>query len=327
MGGMFCPFSRAANATVSLFAQLTRLVAARRASFALVALVFTSILSAQPVRTMTEFARFTPTGELFPQDGIRQPVEVLSPPLVRGAWNAFRLVVDVEPGQQFRLFIGQNPNNAMRVRLLREVVEEGEEGWRIARRELVLLPFRSETIPAAERSAGRTTYTFWMEVQPPRNYPARRLKLEPQVLIDNQWFIYPMEIRVLDLDIDIRGLPTRALVDARNEVPAAVPDAAYAKLLEEALCGDPGARFLDAAAGLQPLDRERESAAAFARALDGLSAQHSREDVEQGIVSFLNISERSAWCKQPVFPRDRFGTEWPAVLRNRLLQLAGDPYD
>ncbi|MCW5962571.1 MAG: hypothetical protein KIT83_00925 [Bryobacterales bacterium] len=320
------PFHLAGAAT-PLFVQRTRMAVAGSAGIALLVLVFTCMLPAQPVRAMTEFARFTPAGELFPQDGIRQPVEVLSPPLVRGAWNAFRVVVDVEPGQQFRLYIGQNPNNAMRVRVLREVVEEHAEGWRIARRELVLLPFRSESLPAVERSPGRTTYTFWMEVQPPRNYPTRRLKLEPQVLVDNQWFVYPMEIRVLDLDIDIRGLPTRALTDVRNETPAAVPDAAHAKLLEEALCGDPGARYLDAAAVLQPSGRERESASVFARAMDALATQHSRDDVEQGIVGFLNISDRGAWCKQPSFPRDRLGTEWPAVLRNRLLQLAGDPYD
>ncbi len=290
-------------------------------------LLWCGALAAQPVRTMTEFARFTPTGELFPQDGIQQPVEVLSPPLIRGAWNAFRVVVDVEPGQQFRLYVGQNPNNAMRVRMLREVVEEGPEGWRITRREHVLLPFRSESIPAAERPAERTTYTFWMEVQPPRNYRARRLKLEPQVLIDDQWFVYPMEIRVLDIDIDIRGLPTRALVNAREEEPAKQPDLAHQTLMKACLCGDPGARFLDAAAGLRPLDRERESASSFARALDGLARRLSRDEVEQAILRVLNISDRGAWCQKPVFPRERFGTEWPAVLRNRLLQLAGDPYD
>lgn len=290
-------------------------------------LAMAAVSHAQPVRVMTEFARFTPTGDFFPQDGIRQPVEVLSPPLIRGAWNPFRIVVDVEPGQQFRLYVGQNPNNAMRLRILREVVTEGPEGWRIARREHVLLPFRSESLPAAERTAGRTTYTFWLEVQPPRSYKARRLKLEPQVLIDNQWFIYPMEIRVLDIDIDVRGLPTRAVTELRDEVPAAQPDAAFATMVEEALCGDPGARFLQAAAGLQPLDRERESASAFARSLDALAATVNREAVEEAMTRALGIQDRTAWCRHPVFPRERYGPEWPAVLRNRVLLLAGDPYD
>jgi hypothetical protein len=284
-------------------------------------------LQAQPIRATTEFARFTHRGEPFPQDGVRQPLEVLSPPLIRGTWNAFRLVVDVEPGENFRLYVGQNPNNAMRVRIFREVVQKDAEGWGIAARQMVLLPFDSKAIPAAERAAERTTYTFWMEVQPPRNYRPRRLKLEPQLLLNDQWFTYPMEIRVLDLDVDLSGLPGRAVPDATAERPAAEPDFAYAMLLRQALCGDGEATFVEAAAGLQPLDRERESAASFAPALDALARKHSREDVDRELLRVLRIDDRKAWCAAPEFPRDRLGVEWPAALKNRVLQLAGDPYD
>ncbi len=301
-----------------------------RSSFQIAVTVFFALsmaASAQPIRATTEFARFTHTGEPFPQDGVRQPLEVLSPPLIRGTWNAFRIVVDVEPGQNFRLYVAQNPNNAMRVRVLREVVEESPEGWRITGRRFVLLPFRSESLPAAERPAERTTYTFWLEVQPPRNYRARRLKLEPQLLLDDQWFVYPMEIRVLDLDVDVRGLPARQSLDATGEKPAVAPDFAYAALMQQALCGEPEASFLSAAAGLQPLDRERESASSFARALDSLAAKHPREEVEKELLRALRIPDRSAWCAQPVFPKERLGVEWPATMKNRLLQMAGDPYD
>jgi len=286
-----------------------------------------SLLDAQPVRVITEFARFTPSGELFPQDQIRRPMEVLSPPLVRGAWNAFRIVVDAEPGQDFQLFIGQNPHNAMRVRVMREVPALLDGRWVVARREQVLLPFRSDRLPAAERSATRKAYTFWLEVQPPRRHPSSRLKLEPQVLVGKQWFIYPLEVRVLELDINLQGLPTRAVPDLASETPEVVADEAYTTVLEGALCGDPDASFPRAAGAEEPRNREREAASVFARSLDALARMHSREDVEQGILSFLKVEDRIRWCRAPTYPRDRFGAEWPAALRNRLLQLAGDPFD
>jgi hypothetical protein len=287
-----------------------------------------SSLHAQPVRAVTEFARFTHYGDPFPQDGIQDTVEVLSPPLVKGVWNAFRIVVDVEPGQDFVLYVEQNPRNAMRLRILREVVRETGGKWEIVRRELVLLPFRSRSLPATERTEGRTTYTFWMEVQPPKNYPTRRLKLEPQLFVDGKWFIYPMEIRVTDPDVDTTGLPGHTIVPAADEVPEAQPDRYHAELMRMALCGTSAGRFMDALAGASVKGRERYSASVLARALDAVSEGYSefgREEVNQIVTSVLGIKDQEAWCQAPVFPREQWGPEWPAVLRNRVLRLTGDP--
>lgn len=297
-------------------------------AFCLLLMVLSVPLPGQPVRVMTEFARFTPLGDTFPQDRIGEPVEVLSPPLIKGAWNTFRIVVDVEPGEDFQLFVAQNPTNAMRVRVLREVVQETEGKWSIVRRDHVLLPFRSTSIPQAERANGRTCYTFLLEVQPPRNYRTRRLKLEPQLVIDGKWYIYPMEIRVLDVDINLRGLPNLSAAVASSEVPEEIPDRYHADLLREALCGDSGATYLEAMGSRPIRERERYSASLLARALDALSNDYedfSSEDVEQLILNVLKVSNKQAWCRHPVFPREQWGPEWPAVLRNRALQLAGDP--
>ncbi len=285
-------------------------------------------LCGQPVRAMTEFARFTPAGDTFPQDGIGEPVEVLSPPLVKGVWNAFRIVVDVEPGQDFRMYVEQNPRNAMRVRILREVVTETNSKWEIARRELVLLPYRSTSIPETERTSSRTTYTFWLEVQPPKNYKTRRLKLEPQLLIDGTWFIYPMEIRVMDVDLDVTGLPGHTVVPNASERPEDQPDRHHADLMRRAMCGDPSASFLEAMGDAPVWGRERYSASVLARTLDALSTgfqDFDREDINRIAASVLKIEDREAWCQNPVFPTSQWGPEWPAVLRNRALQLAGDP--
>lgn len=294
----------------------------------LFALTLNPMLLGQPVRVVTEFARFTHGGEPFPQDGIENPVEVLSPPLVKGAWNAFRIVVDIEAGQDFVLYVEQNPRNAMRVRVLREVVREAEGEWQIARRELVLLPFRSRSLPVVERSADRTTYTFWLEVQPPKNYKTRRLKLEPQLFLDGQWFTYPMEIRVMDPDLDLTGLPAHTIVPGRDEVPEPQPDRYHAELMHHALCGNPANSFLNAIAEDSVRGRERYSASVLARALDAVSEDYSefgRDEVNQIAASVLRIKDHDAWCLNPTFPRNQWGPEWPAVLRNRVLSLTGDP--
>jgi|GEM_PF-661357 len=298
---------------------------------------------AQPIRVMSEFARFAPQGEVFASDTAGdEPIEILSPPLIRGAWNAFRIVVDVEPGQSFDLYTAQNPENAMAVRVFREVMEESDGKWRIARRERVLLPYTSKRIPAAERNADRTTYTFWFEIQPPRDYPTRRLKMEPQVHIDGQWFTYPMEIRVMNVDIDRKGLPDSPAIGG-DEAPLAQTDAPYEAMLTAALCGERQKNGAGQRGGAgSPIDgptqsylaampiptlrtREYDAAGVLARALDALAKDYSPETVEDTLLRALGASTREAWCAAPAFPRQQWGAEWPVILRNRALQLSGNP--
>jgi hypothetical protein len=289
-------------------------------------LCFAAPADAQPVRVMTEFARFTPTGEIFPNDGIKRPVEVLSPPLVRGVWNAFRIVVDVEPGQYFRLFVAQNPDNALRVRLYREILEETDGEWRIARRQHVLLPFRFESLPRAERPPDRTTYTFWLEVQPPANFNPRRMKLEAQVLIDDEWYIYPMEVRIPDVTVSRQGMLRGEATTVDAGTPGQVPDRLYSLLVAKAMCQGPDRTFLSSmpsrGAGSA---REHEAASVLARTMDAMAAEYGREEVDEIARDFLEIDDQQQWCAEPQFPRARFGPEWPTMLRNQVLRLAGDP--
>ena len=39
---------------------------------------------------------------------------------------------------------------------------------------------------------------FWMDLWTARDAPVRRIKVEPELKIDEDWVIYPMEGRVMD---------------------------------------------------------------------------------------------------------------------------------
>ncbi|MDZ7638437.1 MAG: hypothetical protein U5J83_09345 [Bryobacterales bacterium] len=279
---------------------------------------------AQPVRVGTEFLRYTPTGDLFPQDHVNSPVEALSPPLVRGMWNSFRIIVDVEPGVTFRLFLAQNPEFAMQTRVFREVVSKGASGWQVERREFTTIPFRSSSLPEAERTPERATYTFWLDVRPPPDYPSERLKLETQILIKGQWFIYPMEVRVVDLQLP--AAPPGQANQPLGTLGVRGSDVPYRQVVQRFVCAGPEAQSTTipvSEGSAAPL--EEYAARAFDFVLDALAREEGREVVLLEIGKLLGIRDQAAWCRKPAFPTSVYGPEWPAVLRNRLLRLRGNP--
>ena len=150
-------------------------------------------------------------------------------------------------------------------------------------------------------------------------------------LIDDQWFIYPMEIRVLDMSIDLRELPSATIATGRAETPVLVPDQGYEELFTKALCSGTDSSFQSSwqpgARTEKHAGREGYAVSVLARSLDHLAERRGKEDIDQIILDILRIEDRQHWCEAPRFPRDRYGVEWPSVVRNRLLQLAGDPDD
>lgn len=288
-------------------------------------LALCGVASAQLVRVGSEFIRYTPTGEIFPQDRVANPAEALSPPLVRGVWNSFRIIVEVEPGTVFRLFTAQNPENAMQTRIFREVVSKGSQGWEIQRREFVPEPFRSIPVSAGESQHEQTTYTFWLDVRPPQDYPAERLKLEAQILLQGQWYIHPMEIRVIDLTLP--SIPPGQGELPEASVGAQTADLPYRDVVREFVCAAPEARgrTLAVPAGGEG-SLEMHAARTFDFVLDALVRAEGRDAVSATVNQFLGIQDSSTWCRKPVFPTGSYGPEWPVVLRNRLLRLRGNPY-
>lgn len=296
--------------------------------FALIASVWIALglpAFAQPIRVGSVFVRYTPTGEMFPQDRVSAPMEALSPPLVRGMWNSFRIIVDVEPGTTFRLFLAQNPEDSVQTRVFREIVSKDAQGWQVERRIFTPLPFRSSSLPETERDPNRTTYTFWLDVRPPQNFPSQRLKLEAQALIQGQWFLHPMEIRVVDLSLPASppgqaDLPLGTLGGRTADLP-------FREVVRNFVCAAPEAKSttLRVPEGSEA-SLEAHAARAFDFALDALALGEGRDAVQEVIGKFLGYKDRQVWCAKPVFPGAAYGSEWPAILQNRLLRMRGNPY-
>lgn len=111
--------------------------------------------------------------------------EILSPALLRNGWSTFHLTVAAPSGTPYRLYIGQNPEDAAGVAMYRDDAK-------------LELPVDS-TIPA-----GETAEVYRLELWVERDAPVRRMKVEPQLWVDNRWVIYPMEVRVVETQVPVK---------------------------------------------------------------------------------------------------------------------------
>lgn len=158
---------------------------------------------AQTLSVYSEFARIDSNGAVTAP---AEPREILSPMIVRNGYTSFQIVVQARE-RPWVLFVPQNPKDAVRVTIYRE---SGE------RLEAADLPFN-----------GKGTAVFWMDLWCDRAAPVRRIKVEPEVWMDRDWVVYPMEVRVME---------------------AAVPDGIRAAIadLRRSLCGSDSGSDSDA---------------------------------------------------------------------------------
>ena len=132
-------------------------------------------LFGQSIQVYSEFAQLTDSGEVVAPEN---PREILSPAVARNAFSSFQLAIQVPRGVKFLLYIGQNPDNAAKVTLFRR------DGAKL--------------VPVVVPYEGVSSQVLWMDVWVEANAPVRRVKIEPQVGIDGEWVIYPMEVRVTE---------------------------------------------------------------------------------------------------------------------------------
>jgi hypothetical protein len=149
-----------------------------------------------------------------------------------------------KPGN-FNLDIAQNPENAVRPMLYKEVFEKHGSTWIPDKLQAVTIPYNGT---AADFSIpGQTHVTFWLDMTVSRTAPVDRIKVEPQLWAPavNDWIIYPMEVRIME----------PVIADAKQSLAATVPpatepaDAAVRGPLKQALCGQkepPGPSMLTA---------------------------------------------------------------------------------
>jgi len=141
-------------------------------------LLLASAACAQPLRVYSEFAHIeTMTDAAGKVTAPAEPREILSPAIARNAFSSFQIVVDVPQGTSYQLYVAQNPENAVEVTLYRE---NGEKLERVE-----------------QPASGSGAQVFWMDLWTARDAPVQRIKVEPQLHVNNDWVIYPMEARVV----------------------------------------------------------------------------------------------------------------------------------
>jgi hypothetical protein len=152
-------------------------------------------LVGQSLQVYSEFVRFDATGAVTTPG---EPREILSPALVRNGFTSFQIVVRVEPGTPYTLVVGQNPEDAVKISLYRESADKLEH---------VDLPY-----------SGAQTQIFWLDVWTDANAPVRRIKLEPQIYSKGDWFVYPMEARVMEATVPVSAEGT-SICGGRTDPP------------------------------------------------------------------------------------------------------------
>jgi hypothetical protein len=132
-------------------------------------------MMAQSLRVYSELARIDSSGEVTAP---ANPREILSPAIVRNGFTSFQIVVQVKSGTPYWLYVGENPDNAVKVSMYRE------DGGNLE--------------PLSSPYHGDTTQVFWLDLFADRNAAVRRIKIEPELDVNDDWVVYPMEVRVVD---------------------------------------------------------------------------------------------------------------------------------
>ena len=151
-------------------------------------LAWAAVARAQPLSVYSEFARIDAKGNATAPES---PREILSPAIARNAFATFQVVVQAAENKSWWLYIGQNPENAVRVTMYKE------DAGKLVPEELPIL--------------GKGARVLWMDVWAERAAPVERIKIEPQLNIDNDWVIYPMEARVMDAVVPDGERPAGAI--------------------------------------------------------------------------------------------------------------------
>jgi hypothetical protein len=163
-----------------------------------VLLVLSAPVWAQPLMVYSDLARIDKSGTVTAPE---TPREILSPMVIRNGFTSFQLVVQAPPSKHWQVHVGQNPDNAVAITMYRESGDALER---------VELPVE-----------GEGTQLFWMDLWTAKEAPVRRIKVEPELNIDDDWVVYPMEGRVEEAVVQSEK-PLEPTLPARDAVRFAV---------------------------------------------------------------------------------------------------------
>ncbi len=286
-----------------------------RACVAMVGSALTAGAQLPSVKVYSELQRIDIAGNVVSADKPRRadlrPREILSPALARNAHAAFHVAVSVPPGVNYSLYVGQNPEGYLGVTVYKEIyVKRGAE-WIPDGLEPVKLPYSGRLPDPDKPVLEQSTVSFLMDLWVPPDAEVMRTKVEPEVRVEGQWMVYPMEVRIVAATVPERkdsGVPLPPV-----EQPS---DAAARAALRSYLCGVAPGDYA-ARGGLRwILLRDALQDMALARSLESPPGARLLPE----LLKLAGPGDPAKWCQAPVFPED-LGPEWYLRLRDALYRM------
>ena len=258
-------------------------------------------LAAQPLKVYSEFSRISPAGEVVQEDRSDSPPrEILSPAVVRNGFASYHIVATVPANTPYILEIGQNPEEAVRVTLYREIHDANGIPDKL---EPITLPYESKS------GESESKYVFWLDIWIDRDAPVRRIKVEPQLHIAGYWYSYPMEVRVSQPVV-----PAYKPLAAPLSPPQARSDADVQSAVRTLLC----AAAAPNAAATSPtirgfIYRNVEQDLALAR------NYYPREETFKSLFAAAKVNTSAEWCAATkTRPTTGLNAEWYLNVRDFL---------
>jgi len=153
------------------------------------------------VSVISEFQRIDPFGQTVRDDVQDGQREILSPAVARNAIASFQVVVEIPPGKQYYLHIGLNPEGAVSVKVYKELLLHQDDGrWIPDGLKPVDLPYLGKI--GDQGIPGQLVDTFWLDIHVPKGAKVERIKVDPQLWVDERWLSYPMEVRVVAAQVE-----------------------------------------------------------------------------------------------------------------------------
>lgn len=261
-------------------------------------------LYGQRVSVWSEFQRPRPDGEVVAADRVAARREILSPALVRNGWVSLLFSVEAPAGENYTVYIAQNPDATAQADVYQlEYSEHGGE-WVPDGLKAVAQPVQ------AVLSDGQKTQLYLLDLFLAADTPVERFRLEIQLYAAGRWTIYPMEMRPVET-IAPAAAPLRGVLAP----VAARADETLRLALRAALC--------EAGAGpVQRLDSLR--AVALRNALQDLAIAAQRGGGEASGSLLERLPRAGGWKSKEEFcaserPAPR-GAEWWLRVRDHLYQ-------
>ena len=255
------------------------------------------------VTVVSEFQRMDPFGQTVREDAQDAQREILSPAVARNAIASFRVVVDVAAGKHYYLHVGLNPEEAVQVKVYKEVFQHQDDGrWIPDGLKPVDLPYLGKI--GDQGIPGQKVDTFWLDIHVPKDAKVERIKVDPQLWIDERWLSYPMEVRVVAAQVE-GNLPPPG-----EPAPINFPvDASSQRVWRRKLCANSETTSRENTLTIRSLVERN------ARQDAALRSRWTVEDVTR----LLGIKDASQLCSEAYVPSPQ-GPETYLRLRDRILR-------